>query len=133
MKAQTVLASLFLISASALLTSNAFAQKIPDCGKRTPSKTLPTPSDSEYDAYRNAKASAVAGGPGNTVFQNREGKLPAAGRNEVYYEYYLGYDGNNGPGSHRAVLLVQEAKAKRRLMERYYTQDHYETFCGLSD
>lgn len=123
--------SLGLIVTGALLSSHAFAAKIPDCGKREPSKTLPTPQNSEYDAYRNAKTSAVASGPGNTVFNNNEGRLPAAGKDEVYYEYYLGIGGDGGAGSHRAVLLVQTPKGKRKLVERYYTQDHYASFCSL--
>lgn len=134
MKSQSVLRSLFFISASALLAANSFAAKISDCGKRVPSKTLPAkPATSEYEAYRNAKVAAVAGPAGNTEFQNREGKLPPAGKNEIYYEYYLGNDGTGGAGSHRAVLLVQESKNKNRLLESYYTQDHYATFCSLNE
>ena len=125
--------SLGLIVAGTLLSSHAYAAKIPDCGKREPSKTLPTPKNSEYDAYRNAKTSAVAGGPGNTVFNNNEKRLPAAGKDEVYYEYYLGIGGDGGAGSHRAVLPVQTPAGKRKLVERYYTQDHYTSFCSLKN
>ncbi|WP_454774994.1 ribonuclease domain-containing protein [Janthinobacterium tructae] len=130
---RTTIWSLGLIVAGALLSSHAYAAKIPDCGKREPSKTLPTPKNSEYDAYRNAKTSAVAGGPGNVVFNNNEKRLPAAGKDEVYYEYYLGIGGDGGPGSHRAVLLVQTPTGKRKLVERYYTQDHYTSFCSLKN
>ncbi|CDG81549.1 ribonuclease domain-containing protein [Janthinobacterium agaricidamnosum] len=132
MKAKRATLSLCLIAVSALFSSYSYAAKIPDCGKREPSKTLPTPQDSEYDAYRNAKTKAVAGGPGNTVFNNNEGRLPAAGKNEVYYEYYLGIGGDGGAGSHRAVLLVQTS-GKRKLVQRYYTQDHYASFCSLKN
>jgi ribonuclease T1 len=130
---RTTIWSLGLIVAGTLLSSHAYAAKIPDCGKREPSKTLPTPKNSEYDAYRNAKTSAVAGGPGNVVFNNNEKRLPAAGKDEVYYEYYLGIGGDGGPGSHRAVLLVQTPTGKRKLVERYYTQDHYTSFCSLKN
>ena len=130
---RTTIWSLGLIVAGALLSSHAYAAKIPDCGKREPSKTLPTPKNSEYDAYRNAKTSAVAGGPGNVVFNNNEKRLPAAGKDEVYYEYYLGIGGDGGPGSHHAVLLVQTPTGKRKLVERYYTQDHYTSFCSLKN
>jgi ribonuclease T1 len=125
--------SLALIVAGALFSSHVYAAKIPDCGKREPSKTLPTPQNSEYDAYRNAKTSAVAGGPGNTIFNNNEKRLPAAGKDEIYYEYYLGIGGDGGAGSHRAVLLVQTPAGKRKLVERYYTQDHYASFCSLKN
>ncbi|MFJ5333096.1 ribonuclease domain-containing protein [Pectobacterium versatile] len=120
-----------LIAASALLSSNTYAAKIPDCGKNSPSKTLPTPQNSEYDAYRNAKISAVDKNAKNKEFNNNEKILPAAGKNEVYYEYYLGYDGNNGAGSHRAVLLVSTPAGKNKVLQSYYTQDHYKTFCAL--
>lgn len=104
-----------------------------DCGKREPSKSAPPPPQiSEYDAYRDAKVKAVAGGAGNTVFNNNERRLPAAGKDEVYYEYYLGIGGDGSAGSHRAVLLVQTGGAKRKLLERYYTLDHYTSFCKMS-
>lgn len=132
MKAKRATWSLCFIAASALMSSHSNAAKIPDCGKRVPSKSQPTPKASEYDAYRDAKTSAVAGGAGNTVFNNNERRLPAIGKDEVYYEYYLGIGGNGGAGSHRAVLLVQTPAGKRKLVERYYTLDHYASFCSLS-
>lgn len=126
--------SFCLIATSALLLSfPASAAKVPDCGKREPSKSAPPPPQiSEYDAYRDAKVKAVAGGAGNTVFNNNERRLPAAGKDEVYYEYYLGIGGDGSAGSHRAVLLVQTGGAKRKLLERYYTLDHYTSFCKMS-
>jgi ribonuclease T1 len=125
--------SLGLIVAGALLSSHAYAAKIPGCGKKEPSKTLPNPQNSEYDAYRTAKTKAVAGPQGNTVFNNNEGRLPPIDKDQVYYEYYLGIGGDGGPGSHRAVLLVQTPAGKRKLVERYYTQNHYTSFCTLAN
>ncbi|MBN3134379.1 ribonuclease domain-containing protein [Pectobacterium punjabense] len=129
--AKRVTWGLCLIAASASLSSNTYAAKIPDCGKNAPSKTLPTPQNSEYDAYRNAKISAVDKNANNKIFNNNEKILPAAGKNEVYYEYYLGYDGTGGAGSHRAVLLVSIPTGKHKVLQSYYTQDHYKTFCSL--
>jgi ribonuclease T1 len=122
---------LYFITASTFLSSHAYAAKIPDCGKNGPSKTLPDPKNSEYDAYREARNSAVKGGGNNQIFKNNEGALPSAGKNEVYYEYKLGNDGNNGAGSHRAVLLVGTVSGKNQVLKSYYTQNHYKTFCIL--
>ncbi|MBI0551570.1 ribonuclease domain-containing protein [Pectobacterium parmentieri] len=122
---------LCFITASILLSSNTYAATIPDCGKNSPSKTLPSPKNSEYDAYRNAKVSAVDKNANNKTFNNNENILPATGKNEIYYEYYLGYDGNDGAGSHRAVLLVSTPAGKNKVLKSYYTQNHYKTFCTL--
>lgn len=84
---------------------------------------------SEYDNFRSAKDLATQGGAKNQVFNNNEGHLPAASNNETYYEYDLGADGFGGAGQHRAVLLVLTGGDKRKVLNSYFTKDHYKTFC----
>jgi len=113
------------------LSSHAVADGIPTC-KDGPSKTLPSRQDSEYDHYRNAKVKAVAGPAGNREFLNQEHRLPTASDNDIYYEYGLGKDGFDGAGAHRAVLLVSQARNKRKVLASYYTRDHYASFCQFN-
>ena len=119
------------VAVNVLVPNHAGAAPVPDC-KSGPSKTLPTPQDSEYDHYRNAKVKAVAGPRGNREFDNRERLLPGTARNEVYYEYDLGKDGFDGRGADRAVLLVLTGNDKRKVLESYYTRDHYGSFCRIT-
>jgi ribonuclease T1 len=114
------------VLAVALLAPATALAKGPDsCGKGGPSK-----SNGEYEHFRDAKDAAVRG-IGLTVFHNNENKLPAAGKNELYFEFDLGADRFGGRGAHRAVLLVQTSAKRNRVIKSYFTQDHYSTFCEI--
>ena len=72
------------------------------------------------EAIRELRYEISTGHP--TVFNNAEGRLPAAGRGNTYYEYDVGMDRGGGRGAHRIVALAGSGK---ELIALYYTNDHY--------
>lgn len=62
-------------------------------------------------------------------FNNNENKLPKARHAQEYWEGKLRNNGN--PGTWRLVYLVTMGKTKNKVEARYYTPDHYVTFCKL--
>lgn len=101
--------------------SSVFAGgKIPVCKSVIPAE--------EREDYRDAKVEAVAGR--GTVFNNNEKLLPAAGKNETYREYDLGMNQAGGRGAHRLVLLVLGGE-KNQVLDQYYTDTHYSSFCEV--
>ncbi len=68
------------------------------------------------------------GNPRPTVFDNKEGGLPAAAAGQVCYEYQVGQaraatrEYPSGRGSRRLVALVD---AGGNILRTYFTGDHY--------
>ncbi|MBT2746909.1 MULTISPECIES: ribonuclease domain-containing protein [unclassified Lysobacter] len=64
------------------------------------------------------------------VFDNDEGKLPNPGRGQEYWEGKIRHDG--AAGTRRLVYLMTMAARKNVVVKRYYTPDHYATFCLIN-
>ena len=62
-------------------------------------------------------------------FNNDEKKLPKSRPPQEYWEGKL-RDGPNA-GTWRLVYLVTMGMTKNKVDARYYTKDHYETFCKI--
>ncbi len=65
------------------------------------------------------------------VFGNAEGRLPQAGRGQTYYEGKARHDPGGPAGTYRLVYLVTDGKTKSVIESRYYSADHYESFCSI--
>ena len=110
----------------ALLAAVALAKDPAVCGA--------VPSDAK-DPIRNLSACltglvGACSGLDKQVFNNSEGKLPAAGKNETYYEGKVGVDRAGAAGVRRLVFLVLGGE-KPKILHRYFSTDHYTTFCAL--
>jgi guanyl-specific ribonuclease Sa len=64
----------------------------------------------------------------NTEFQNQEGHLPKARKNQHYEEFDVGA-GPQDRGSRRGVQLVESSTNK--VLKQYHTDDHYEQFKAI--
>jgi guanyl-specific ribonuclease Sa len=65
------------------------------------------------------------------VFGNNEGRLPGAGRGQLYYEGKARQQAGGPAGTYRLVYLVTEGKKKQVVEQRYYSADHYQSFCAI--
>ena len=77
-----------------------------------------------YDTLRYVEThngSAPPGYQGDTVFENREGRLPPG----QYKEYDVDARMSGGRNAERLVI-------NQRTGQAYYTRDHYETFVSIS-
>jgi len=63
------------------------------------------------------------------VFNNDENRLPRAGRGQTYYEGRAQRDPGGQPGAYRLVFLVTDGRSV--IEERYYSPDHYDSFCSI--
>jgi guanyl-specific ribonuclease Sa len=61
------------------------------------------------------------------VFDNNKKKLPRAGRGQTYYESRV----TGKPDENRLVFLVDGDRPKVAVQSRYYSKDHYDSFCEL--
>jgi guanyl-specific ribonuclease Sa len=122
-----VLASLMAPLAQA---SESLAQgKVPACGKvpafvRDAERTLAYCITTDPGAASCKEANFEG-------FANNEGRLPAAGHGE---EYRAGRAQNpqvDAAGRNRVVFRANQAERKSIIVARYFTSDHYETFCEL--
>lgn len=64
------------------------------------------------------------------TFDNNEGKLPNPGRGQEYWEGKIRHDG--AAGTRRLVYLMTMGSRKNIVEKRYYTPDHYATFCEIN-
>jgi len=77
-----------------------------------------------YDTLRYVEThngNAPSGYQGDTVFENREGRLPPG----QYKEYDVDARMSGGRNAERLVI-------NQRTGQAYYTRDHYETFVSIS-
>ncbi|CBA14972.1 hypothetical protein XACN24_01855 [Xanthomonas albilineans] len=65
------------------------------------------------------------------VFGNNEGRLPKSGNGQTYYEGKARLPQNDQAGTYRLVFLVTDGKKKKAIEQRYYSADHYATFCTI--
>ncbi len=115
--------------AALLLASTLVQAKVPVCGK------LPT---FVREAERNLAycittdpASADCRAANVEGFANNEGRLPTAGRGQAYRAGRAQHPQADPPGRNRVVFLVTEGDRKPIIESRYFTSDHYATFCSL--
>ncbi|MFK3650611.1 ribonuclease domain-containing protein [Lysobacter enzymogenes] len=62
------------------------------------------------------------------IFSNNEGRLPKAGRGQVYWEGKI-RAATGAAGQRRLVYLVTDG-TKKVIEAKYYSPDHYATFCS---
>lgn len=65
------------------------------------------------------------------VFGNAEGRLPQAGRGQTYYEGKARRNPGGPAGTYRLVYLVTNGTTKSVIENRYYSADHYGSFCSI--
>ncbi|QSQ45925.1 hypothetical protein ISN34_03200 [Xanthomonas translucens pv. translucens] len=123
-----------LLAVLALPAAQAQAQKAPaGCG------VLPT---YVREAMRDVSAcitmpnpivacGAGAGAVDVQVFGNGERRLPQAGRGQTYYEGKARRDPGGPAGTYRLVYLVTDGAKKSVIDKRYYSADHYLSFCTI--
>ncbi|GLQ95515.1 ribonuclease domain-containing protein [Dyella acidisoli] len=107
----------------------AFAAAIPECG-RLPVRVRDASRDMSFCLTAIQPPAGVCGGDGVDVqpFGNNENRLPRAGRGQGYYEGKARQD-DGSAGTDRLVFLVTDSASKTYINEKYYSSDHYETFC----
>lgn len=64
-------------------------------------------------------------------FGNAEDRLPRAGKGQQYYEARARRHDGAPAGTYRLVYLVTHGTAKQVIDARYYSADHYDSFCVL--
>ncbi|WP_363796446.1 ribonuclease domain-containing protein [Lysobacter firmicutimachus] len=64
------------------------------------------------------------------VYNNDPAKLPRAARGQQYWEGKIRKD-DGAAGERRLVYLVTMGERKNVVAMRYYTPDHYRTFCEI--
>ena len=121
-----------LLAVLAMSAAQAQAQKAPPgCG------TLPTYAreaarDMAYCVTMpNPIAACGAGAVDVQVFGNGERRLPQAGRGQTYYEGKARRDPGGAAGTYRLVFLVTDGAKKSVIDKRYYSADHYVSFCTI--
>ncbi len=65
------------------------------------------------------------------VFDNAEGRLSKAGSGQTYYEGKARQNPGGAAGTYRLVFLVTDGKTKSVIDNRYYSADHYASFCSI--
>jgi guanyl-specific ribonuclease Sa len=120
-----------LLAVLALSAAQAQAQKVPNCGTLPP-YVRETVRDLNYcitvpDPIAACGRAAVD----VQVFDNAEGRLPRAGRGQTYYEGKARRDPGGPAGTYRLVYLVTDGAKKSVVDKRYYSADHYVTFCAI--
>ncbi|WP_369934781.1 ribonuclease domain-containing protein [Xanthomonas tesorieronis] len=120
-----------LLAALAMSAAQVQAQKITNCG------TLPTyvreaVRDLNYCiTMPNPIAACGHNAVDVQIFNNDEGRLPRAGRGQTYYEGKARRDAGGPAGTYRLVFLVTDGAKKSVVNQRYYSADHYGTFCMI--
>ncbi|MEP3113279.1 ribonuclease domain-containing protein [Nisaea sp.] len=120
-----------LMGAVALMTFSAVSAaeaRIRACSSSLPKDVREAVRDLNYCMTNN-----VCAGLNATVYNNSPKRLPSIGHNQSYYEGRVGEDRSGGPGKRRLVYLVQGTakSADAVVLERYFTANHYETFCEI--
>lgn len=83
------------------------------------------------DCLRTSDPTASCGPAGLNVqiFGNDEGRLPKARNGQTYYEARAVKEHGPMPGANRLVFLTNDAGGKRDIVARYYSANHYDSFC----
>lgn len=115
---------------AALLLASPLAQaKVPPCGK-LPTFVREAERNLAYCITTNA-GSADCRAANVEGFANNEGRLPTAGRGQSYRAARAQHPQADPPGRNRVVFLVTDGDRKSIIDARYFTSDHYATFCAL--
>ena len=119
------------IVAFALSAAQAMAKEPAACGT-LPDYVREATRDMAYCVTMPAPIAAC--GPAAVdvqVFGNAEGRLPQAGRGQTYYEGKARQNPGGAAGAYRLVFLLTDGKTKSVIDNRYYSADHYESFCSI--
>ena len=120
-----------LLAVLALSAAQAQAQKAPSCGA-LPSYVREAMRDvAACITMPNPIVACGAGAVDVQVFGNGERRLPQAGRGQTYYEGKARRDPGGPAGTYRLVYLVTDGAKKSVVDKRYYSADHYVTFCAI--
>lgn len=127
-----ILFKFLAISGLAVLSTVAFAKKVPDCKYPIPRDVVISSQDFRY-CIKQVKGKEECRDLKIKVFDNNEKRLPKAGHNQAYYEGRILHSRDETAGKRRLVSLVQgEAfTSDAKILENYFTADHYDTFCQL--
>ncbi|MBU8978227.1 MULTISPECIES: ribonuclease domain-containing protein [unclassified Lysobacter] len=112
-----------------LLAAMTVQAKVPECG-RLPTFVREAERNLAYCITTDAGA-ADCRAANVEAFANNEGRLPAAGRGQAYRAGRAQHPQADPPGRNRVVFLVTEGQRKPIIEARYFTSDHYATFCSL--
>lgn len=121
-----------VLLAALLISTQAQAQKAPPACGALPTYVREAARDMAYCITMPNPIAAC--GPTQVdvqVFSNAEGRLPKAGKGQTYYEGKARRDPGGPAGTYRLVFLVTDGKAKSTIAQRYYSADHYTTFCAV--
>lgn len=127
---RTTLKMLALALALAGTCGSASAKQVPPCSQLP--HDIREASRDFNDCLRTPNPTASCGRQGLDVqvFDNHEGRLPRAGRGQVYWEAKAVKDHGPRPGRNRLVYLTTDNPV-RDILARYYSADHYDSFCKL--
>lgn len=65
------------------------------------------------------------------IFQNREHRLPRLQAGQGYREARVGQGPHGTAGARRIVVLIEGRQGAARVLDDFYTSNHYEAFCEL--
>jgi ribonuclease T1 len=116
-----------VIGLMTLLPICAQARKIDLC-KPTPPDATEVARDFRPCLVSNRYCAAV---DGVQVFGNAEKRLPSARTGQTYYEARVGKDRYKAGGKRRLVFLINGVKGRAAVQARYFSGDHYGTFCEM--
>lgn len=112
-----------------LIAAAASAAAPPACGSLPPDIREAKRDMSVCITMANPLADCGRMGLDVQIFSNNEGKLPKAGRGQVYWEGKI-RTATGAAGQRRLVYLVTDGAQKKVIEARYYSPDHYVTFCS---
>ncbi|AVY68247.1 ribonuclease domain-containing protein [Xanthomonas translucens] len=121
-----------LLAVFALSAAQAQAQKAPPGCGALPTYVREAMRDvSACITMPNPIVACGAGAVDVQVFGNGERRLPQAGRGQTYYEGKARRDPGGPAGTYRLVYLVTDGAKKSVIDKRYYSADHYLSFCTI--
>ncbi|UYC12716.1 ribonuclease domain-containing protein [Xanthomonas sp. CFBP 8445] len=122
----------YALLAALLASTQAQAQKAPPACSALPTYVRDAARDMAYCiTMANPIAACGSTQVDVQVFGNAEGRLPKAGKGQTYYEGKARRDPGGAAGTYRLVFLATDGKAKSTIAQRYYSADHYTTFCAV--
>lgn len=124
--------TLITIAIVAGLTAFTSAAKPPPTCKSLP-RDIREASRQFNDCLRTENPTANCGPSGLNVqvFDNDEHRLPKAGNGQTYYEARATTPPRPMPGASRLVFLTNDSGGRPDIVARYYSADHYTSFCSL--
>lgn len=121
-----------LLAVLAMSAAQAQAQKAPPSCGTLPAYVREAARNMSYCiTMPNPIAACGAAAVDVQVFGNGERRLPQAGRGQTYYEGKARREPGDPAGTYRLVFLVTDGAKKSIVDKRYYSADHYGSFCTI--